>query len=73
MSGWPWPLFELTCWARADDAPPFEADPLMPGDVWAWMCGAEPLNDDLGLCAHHRGKIVGQSVLAATRPKGGGS
>ncbi|HEV8653318.1 MAG TPA: hypothetical protein VG276_28970 [Actinomycetes bacterium] len=55
-------LVSLTaCWARRDDAPPFE-DPTRSHpaeEAHTWACRAEvPADDPLGLCAHHRAQLA---------------
>lgn len=51
------------CWARRDDAPPFE-DPTRSHpaeEAYTWACRAEvPADDPLGLCDHHRATIARQ-------------
>jgi hypothetical protein len=47
---------DVGCWARRDDAPPFEAT-KRGENAEVWACNALPV-DQLGLCAHHRARLV---------------
>lgn len=57
-----WGPPNLGCWARHDDAPPFERTGGSAQELgWGFMCGQPPA-DDLGLCPHHRAGIIGPPV-----------
>jgi hypothetical protein len=49
------------CWARQDDAPPFEAAPESYEAPYAFACGGPPAGP-LGLCFHHREQILPEAT-----------